>query len=171
MRNQIRGGFGRPKSLASLGQCGAGAPPPSPLGLCREEQLGKQHSASLPPNGEANCYRLVGSVNMMSGWTKETQTCVWPHGQDGGAWGGAWPLGTHHQPPSGLSSGCFSDRGRVNKVQGQTMEDLITPRPLAEPKCLPNERKGVLRSLRIKMSQPPSPRGEVSLKALLPPKS
>lgn len=57
VRNQIRR-VAAPSPLeqpSSLGQCGLGHPRPSPLGLCTEEQLGKQRSASLPPNGEANC--------------------------------------------------------------------------------------------------------------------
>ena len=57
VRNQIHGVAAPSPSdqPSSLGQCGLGHSRPSPLGLWREEQLGKQRSASLQPNGEANC--------------------------------------------------------------------------------------------------------------------
>lgn len=47
--------------------------------------------------------------------------------------GSAWTLGIHHQPLLVQGSQCFSERGRVNKVERQTKDDLIKPRALAEP--------------------------------------
>lgn len=73
-----------------------GTSQPSPLGLCKEEQLGKQRSASLPPNGKANCYHLVRSINMMGSWIAiqgDINSL-----KNGGACGGWWLASSH--PPA-----------------------------------------------------------------------
>lgn len=70
---------------SSLARAGPWAPQHKSPWLCKEEQLGKQRSASLPPNGEANCYHLVGSVNTMGAWnanqgdslTEDRGAAVW----------------------------------------------------------------------------------------------
>lgn len=54
---------------SSLVLAGPGHHYPSPLGLCRENSWGNSTQASLLPIGETNCYRLVGSVNTIGGWT------------------------------------------------------------------------------------------------------
>lgn len=102
VRNQICGESGCPKSFRAVFLPGSGwHPHPSPLGLCKEEQLGKQCLASLPTNGEANCYRLMGSVNMMGSWTANPERQAASRRTEGPAVGGAWPLHTHHLPRSG----------------------------------------------------------------------